>query len=125
MSITLALGALLAAQAGPAILTDDAITETSVAYEQLAAGETQAAIARLEAARTENPDDPALLINLGSAYAQAGNRERAAECYRAAIASDVRYRLELADGSWVDSRHAARVALASLEGSALALNQNN
>lgn len=125
MSALFALAAALSAQIGPPILSDDSITERDVAFEQLANGEIQQAIARLEAARAQNPDDPALLINLGSAYAQAGNREKAAEYYRAAIESDERYRLELADGDWIDSRYAARMALSALEGNELALNSGN
>ena len=35
--------------------------------------------------------------------------------YRAAIASPDRYDLQLADGRWMDSRAAARLAAASLE----------
>lgn len=121
MIATFALGALLFAQSGPAILSSDAVESNEVSYEALQSGEAARAIAELESLRETNPDDPALLINLGSAYAQAGDSERAAEVYRAAIASDVRYRLELANGDWVDSRHAARLALRALEGSAMAL----
>jgi len=121
MTVIFALGAMLIAQASPAILSGNEVQQRDVAYEQLANGEAENAIARLEAIRSENPDDPALLINLGSAYAKIGNVERAAELYRAAIASDVRYRLELANGEWVDSRNAARMALRTLEGSELAL----
>ena len=41
-------------------------------------------------------------------------RRATAAMFKAAILSDKRYDLELADGSWVDSRVAARMALAGL-----------
>ena len=122
MSAILALSVLLFAQAGTAATVDSAAQERDVAYTELTNGETQAAITRLEAALVENPDDPALLINLGSAYAEIGNREQAARCYEAAATSDIRYRLELANGDWIDSRRAARMAMNALKERELALN---
>ena len=124
MLVNLTLGVVLFAQASSmAIIGAPEGTESQdVAYETLAAGEAQQAIANLEALRADNPGDPALLINLGSAYAELGDATKAAEYYRAAAESDIRYQLELADGSWVDSRRAARTALRNLEASRLALN---
>lgn len=110
------VAALAMTQAGPApAFESDNDTTREVAYESITAGDMAQAIASLEAARAENPDDPALLINLGAAYAATGDFARAEECYRQAIASEDRYDLELADGQWVDSRSAARMALVSLE----------
>ena len=43
---------------------------------------------------------------------------RAATAFQAAIDSDTRYELELADGTWTDSRQAARRALETLQRSA-------
>ena len=123
MMVNLALAALLFAQAGSMAVVDEPVLEQrDVAYETLVTGEARTAVATLEALRTENPNDPALLINLGSAYVAIGDLERAEESYRAAAASDVRYQLELADGSWVDSRRAARTALLALEQSRMAMN---
>ena len=123
MLLNLALGMLAFAQAGSMAVVDEPVLEQrDVAYEALAAGEARAAVTALEALRTENPEDPALLINLGSVYVAIGDLERAAESYRAAAASDIRYQLELADGSWVDSRRAARTALLALEQSRMAMN---
>lgn len=110
------LAALAVAQAAPAPAFESDTTATGdIAHESIAAGNMAEAIARLESARAENPGDPALLINLGAAYAASGDYARAEECYRQAIASNDRYDLELADGRWVDSRRAARLALVSLE----------
>ena len=124
MFTLLAIGALTLVQAeGVAVIGAPAGAEQQeVAYETLAAGEARAAVDRLEALRSENPGDPALLINLGSAYAEIGDTARAEECYRAAADSDIRYQLEMADGSWIDSRRAAQTALRQLASRGLALN---
>ena len=117
MSATLVLAALAAA----AQLTSTpgaeptTIEQTEVAYQQIAAGHADEAIRAIEARLAANPDDPALLINLGAAYARKGETARAAQAFQAAIDSDTRYELELADGSWTDSRRAARRALETLQ----------
>lgn len=118
MSATFILSALLAAtQAvtstpGP----EQRITEQrEVAYEALTSGQTARAVAALEARLREDPQDPATLINLGTAYSQLGDAARAAQAFRSAMTSDTRYQLELADGSWADSRQVARRALQGLE----------
>ena len=119
MITMLAGSVLLLAQAGTAaVLLDDGATATEtseVAFEAVAEGRSNEAIAEIERLLEEQPDDPALLINLGAAHAQQGDYQRAAECYRRAVQSDERYKLELADGRWVDSRLAARRALKTLE----------
>lgn len=124
MIANLVVGTLFLAQAGSlAVVGETGQTEShDVAYETLASGEARQAITNLEALREQNPGDPALLINLGSAYAELGDTETAAQYYREAAESDTRYQLELADGSWVDSRRAARTALRRLEESTLAMN---
>jgi Flp pilus assembly protein TadD len=98
------------------------LEQHDVAFETLASGQANAAVTALEALRSENPGDPALLINLGSAYAELGQLDQAEACFREAADSEVRYQLELADGSWIDSRRAARSALLNLEQARLALN---
>lgn len=109
--------ATLAASLAPSAAVAGHLSEPSqvdVAYEQLQAGDTAAAVRHLEECRDMEAGDPARLINLGSAYASQGRVAEAESMFRAAIASDQRYRLELADGSWIDSREAARLALARL-----------
>ena len=124
MAFGLVIGTLLMAQASVAFVPSDSegLEVREVAYGALSAGEARDAVQVLEALRVENPNDPALLINLGSAYAALGDIARAEECYREAETSEIRYQLELADGTWVDSRRAARMALRNLESNALALN---
>jgi Flp pilus assembly protein TadD len=124
MLANLLFGAALFAQAGSLAVVDEpaGLEQHDVAYEALASGEARSAVTALEALRGENPGDPALLINLGSAYAELGQLDRAEACFREAADSTVRYQLELADGSWVDSRRAARTALLNLEQARMALN---
>lgn len=121
MTFGMIISALLLAQSTPAAADQTAAQDRSdAAYEQLAAGENEGAIARLEASLEQTPGDPALLINLGTAYAREGRMGEARDAFRAAIASDDRYRVQLADGSWEDSRKVARLALDSLDRTALA-----
>jgi tetratricopeptide (TPR) repeat protein len=121
--IAVALGmivsALFLAQGVPFAAVEEP-APADVAYEELAAGRTEGAIASLEASLKETPGDPALLINLGTAYARAGRMDEARDAFRAAIAAEDRYRVQLADGSWEDSRKIARLALDSLDRTALA-----
>ncbi len=88
---------------------------TMVVSEQTAQSQTEAAISRILASGLVEDRDPAALINLGSAYAKLGQKERALAMFRAAIASPERYDLQLTDGRWMDSRAAARLAAAALE----------
>ena len=92
---------------------DDGLTPVSVAYEELKAGQNQMAIDKLTHSSIER-DDPSRLINLGTAYARLGQKADAQTAYEAAIASDIRYDVELANGDYMDSRWAARTALANL-----------
>ncbi len=89
-------------------------TALPVAYAELRAGENHAAVAKLTGETTLNARDPSRLINLGTAYARLGRTSDAAAAYDAALASPIRYDVELADGRYVDSRWAARTARANL-----------
>ena len=117
MSISLILASALLASPATHVVASPADTDrVEVAYDALRAGRNDAAIAQLRAARHAAAGDPAALINLGTAYARLGQRDEALACFKAAMASN-RYDLQLADGSWVDSRDAARRAAEALEGS--------
>ena len=120
MAAAMILSAVLAAQSAQLANIPDGTDQADAAYEQLAAGDTATAISHLEQALSKTPGDPALLINLGTAYARAGRMEEARDAFRAAIASEDRYRVELADGTWEDSRRVARLALDSLDRTAFA-----
>lgn len=100
------------------------VTFEEVAFDELAKGQPEAAIAKIEGNGAIVSKDPAALINLGNAHARLGRTEKALEYYRTAIESDVRYDLELADGRWMDSRRAAVLARdALMRRSAQALRQ--
>lgn len=112
MSLSVLVTAALLGQSAFALAVDKTAPDTTdVAYQELAAGQSQEAVRKLEAGGAAQSNDPAALINLGAAYARAGMADKALAAYRAAVASPERYDLELADGSWVDSRVAARMAL--------------
>ena len=85
-----------------------------VAYAELKAGANRAAVDKLTGDTGLAARDPSRLINLGTAYARLGRTAEAAAAYDNAIGSPIRYDLELADGRYVDSRWAARTALANL-----------
>jgi tetratricopeptide (TPR) repeat protein len=110
--IAIALAAAAASQPVPAPVVAAGMTD--VAYTELTTGNADAAVRKLEGSASA-VNDPAVLINLGTAYAQQGATDKALAAFRAAIASRDRYDLELADGSWMDSREAARVALGNLQ----------
>lgn len=104
LSAVLICGSAVAGQPGSTMSTD-----------AIAKGDYRQAVAELRQGTVAEVNDPARLINLGTAYARLGDVNRASEAFRRAMYSDTRYDLELADGSVVDSREAARMALAHLE----------
>ena len=116
MSVTLAMAILLSSQGMATVDSpqEQAMEQVDVAYEELANGESEKALAKLKANTDLDKQDPAYLINLGTAYMQQGKYEKAEKAFKAAIMSNQRYDLELADGRWMDSRQAARKALSRL-----------
>lgn len=96
-------------------LVADGVTVLPVAFDELRSGRTEAAITKLQADNDLSQRDPSRLINLGSAYARLGRDAEAAAMFRAAMASPIRYDVELASGDYMDSRWAARIALNQLE----------
>ena len=123
MPATLLLASMMFAQAAqPAITVESFPDRFDVGYRELVAQRPAAAIERIAANRSLESDDPAALINLGTANARLGNPDAALDHYRSAVVSRQRYDLELANGRWMDSRAAARLAIKMLsEGTALAL----
>src|SRR5690606_34705590 len=121
MTVVMMISALaFAAQSAPAATQPAPEAGAEAAYEQLAAGANQDAIARIQAALAQNPGAPALLTSLGTAYSREGRVEEARAACRNAIAAEERYRVQLADGSWEDSRRVARIALDCLDRTAFA-----
>lgn len=116
MTISLLFAGAFLAQAAPAALTVEApVDRVDVGYEELRDGRNDAAIEQIQANKALEADDPSALINLGTAYARLGRKDDARFAYSAAILSDTRYDLQLADGRWMDSRQAARLAIHYLE----------
>jgi Tfp pilus assembly protein PilF len=107
--------ALMGAANLPAVPAEREVDRIDVAFEELARGDPVAAIERIRSNPEISENDPAALINLGTAHARMGQRAAAENYYRAAITSRQRYALELADGTWMDSRRAARLAMDRLQ----------
>ena len=112
--IALAFATPATAQSIIVVTGPQADSTLPVAYAELRSGENHAAIAKLTGETNLAARDPSRLINLGTAYARLGRTSDAAAAYDAALASPIRYDLELADGRYVDSRWAARTARANL-----------
>lgn len=86
----------------------------ALGYDALVAGDNDAAVEQLEAANSVRKDDPARLINLGQAYVRTGRLGDAAQMFMSAMNSNRSFDLELADGTVINSREAARQALDNL-----------
>ncbi|NTZ41724.1 hypothetical protein G7A66_01200 [Altererythrobacter sp. SALINAS58] len=97
--------------ASGALAQGPAENPATLAYHDLSQGNDDRAVERLEAAAN---DDPAVLINLGIAYARQGRSDDAKAMFVAALASDTPVKLETATGEWQDSRWLARSALGKL-----------
>ena len=89
--------------------------QVDVAYDALTANDPAEALSRLESSRALDAKDPAALINAGTAYARLGRLKEARDSFRAAMDGRQHYHLELADGTWMDSREAARLAMSRLQ----------
>lgn len=124
-SVMLAAALAASAPAGPApapIAVEARVERVDIGYAELSEGRNSEAIARIQASLAGNPRDPAALINLAAAYARLGRTAEARTALDAAAASPERFDLQLADGNWLDSRQAARLARTMLQdGQALAL----
>lgn len=120
MAATILIAGALLAQAAaspatPVVTVEAGADRVDVGYEELRSGRPDAAIEQITGNRMLEHGDPAALINLGTAYARLGRKDDAHAAYAAAILSNERYDLQLADGAWMDSRAAARLAIHYLE----------
>lgn len=115
MSIAAAALILLAGNSSASLIVQVPRPESvDVAYSELSSGQNDAALVRLLAARERRENDPAVLINLGAAYARLGQPANAIEAFEAAMVSRQRYDLETGDGTWRDSRDIARQSRAEI-----------
>ncbi|WP_172438926.1 tetratricopeptide repeat protein [Porphyrobacter sp. TH134] len=119
MSVTAFALALIAATPLAGIPAHDTaaaqLNAPDLAVRPLAAGRSEQALAVLQQASAADPQDPAVLINLGIAYAQAGDDAKARGAFEAALACDEVVELDTADGTATDSRRLARKAIKMLE----------
>lgn len=111
-----ATGLLLMASPALAEQTEGEIgyVKGSLGYDALVAGDNETALKQLEAAKHVGENDPARLINLGQAYVRIGRLGDAATMFMAAMNSNRSLDLVLADGSVIESRKAAEIALGNL-----------
>ena len=86
----------------------------ALGYDALVAGDYKSALEQLEASEKVHENDPARLINLGQAYARTGRLGDAANMFMAALNSNRSFDLLLADGTVMNSRKAAELALSNL-----------
>ena len=114
MSVTAFAIALFVAPLPQAPVVTLAVTP-ELAVQPLAAGKADQALATLEKASAADPNDAAVLINLGIAYAQAGDDIKARAAFKQALACHEVIELDTADGTSTDSRRLARKAIKMLE----------
>ncbi len=115
MTFTAFAIALLAASA-PVAAVPSAMMATApeLAVQPLVTGKAEQALATLEKASAADPHDAAVMINLGIAYAQAGDDVKARAAFEQALACHEVVELDTADGTATDSRRLARKALKML-----------
>lgn len=73
------------------------------------------AISLLEQARRDNPNDPAVLINLGIAHAQIGQDQQARALFSSVLGMRAEMDLATSGGRVADSRQIARRAIRMLD----------
>ncbi|MEE4316951.1 MAG: tetratricopeptide repeat protein, partial [Erythrobacter sp.] len=118
MSLTAFALALVAAAPladAPAARLQSVAASDNLAAQTLAAGREDEALAVLQRAAAADPHDPAVLINLGIAYAHKGEDAKARTAFEAALTCHEVIELDTADGTATDSRRLARKALRMLD----------
>jgi Flp pilus assembly protein TadD len=111
----LAIGALAgAAHAEPMLEGEVAYPAKAIGYDGLMAGDNQRAIDDMMAGNISR-HDPAFLLNLGQAYARSGRVAEARDLFRRAARKLEAVDLVLADGRVINSKLAARQALATVQ----------
>jgi tetratricopeptide (TPR) repeat protein len=123
MSVTaFAIAMIAAAPLAAAPMADAPVARMQSSAQQgdlaahtLAAGREDEALAVLQRASATNPHDPAVLINLGIAYAHKGDDAKARAAFQSALTCHEVVELDTADGNATDSRRLARKALRMLE----------
>lgn len=102
------------AHAEPVVDGETAYPKAAIGYEALISGDNERAINDILSGNISR-HDPALLLNLGQAYARSGRITEARELFRKAARKRDAVDLVLADGRVINSRQAARQALATVQ----------
>ena len=102
------------AHAESKIAGETAYPKTAIGYEALMSGDNERAISDMLKGNISR-HDPAFLLNLGQAYARSGRIAEARELFRKAAKKRDDIDLVLADGRIINSRQAARQALATVQ----------
>lgn len=111
---------LLALTLGASTQLNDATMQgiewpNDLAVAPLMGRRSEEAIAVLEQSRSNDPEDPAVLINLGIAYAQLGREDEARALFSKAQGKRIAHDLATSDGRVTDSRQVARRAIRMLD----------
>ena len=114
VSALILISATGVAHAGPNASGEIGYPKGSIGYDALVAGENDRAISQIMTNDRVSRNDPAKLINLGQAYARTGRTAEAEQLFNAAIQSRDDVDLTLANGTVMNSKEAARLALAKL-----------
>jgi Flp pilus assembly protein TadD len=111
-ALALTLGASAQGAAAPA---QGIAWPSDLAVAPLLARRSEEAIAILEQSHRSDPEDPAVMINLGIAYAQSGKEAEARTLFSAALAKRAEFDLAISNGQVTDSRQLARRAIRMLD----------
>lgn len=115
MSIALLLSTGAIAHADDTNKGEIGYSEGALGYDAMVAGDYRKATEQIEKSEEVDANDPARLINLGQAYAQLGQYQKAREMLMTAATESKSFDLVLADGEVMNSRRVARIALAKME----------
>lgn len=102
------------AHAEPMVTGETAYPKAAIGYDALMSGDNERAISDMLDGSVSR-HDPGFLLNLGQAYARSGRVDEARELFRKAARKRDDVDLVLADGRVINSRLAARQALATVQ----------
>lgn len=114
LALTLGASAQVSAPAYPSAMPG-VEWQGELAVAPLMARRNDEAIRLLEQARLENPQDPAIMINLGIAHAQIGQDDEARALFSAVLGMRAAMDLATSGGRVADSRQLARRAIRMLD----------
>jgi tetratricopeptide (TPR) repeat protein len=115
VSVLAVISASGVAHAEPVATGEIGYPKGSIGYDALVSGDNERAIAQILSSNQVSRHDPAKQINLGQAYARTGRTSEAVKLFNAALRNRDEIDLILADGRVMNSKEAARQALAGLQ----------